>query len=68
MTSGAIPDWKAFASLMLLLTWELWSGRNAGIFRNKHAPHFVVLDQIKKEARFWVTAGAKRLGELMSRE
>jgi hypothetical protein len=29
---------------------------------------FVILDKIKCEARLWVLAGAKRLGDLMSGE
>ena len=68
MTNGQIPNRKAMASLALLVTWEIWNERNARIFNNKHSPSFVILDRIKREARMWVTAGAKRLGEIMPRE
>ena len=59
---------KAVASLTLLVTWEIWNEPNARVFHNKSAPHFVILDIIKKEARLWVLADAKCLDTLMSRE
>ena len=59
---------KAMASLTLLTTWELWNERNARVFNNKHSPPLVILDRIKREARMWVLAGAKRMGEMMPRE
>lgn len=68
ITDGVIPNRKALASLTLLITWELWNERNARVFRNKHAPPFVVLDRIKNEVRLWVIAGAKHLGEIMPGE
>jgi hypothetical protein len=68
MAKGSTPQRKALASLTLLTVWELWTGRNARVFHNKHSPSFVILDKIKKEARLWVLAGAKRLGDLMPGE
>ena len=68
MTEGPTQNRKAAASLTLLTSWEIWNERNDRVFRNKHAPPFVVLDKIKKEARLWVLAGAKRLGEIMPGE
>jgi hypothetical protein len=68
MTSGATPNRRAIASLSLLVTWEIWAERNARVFHNKHAPPSVMLDKIKREARLWVLAGAKRLGEIMPGE
>ena len=67
MTNVA-PNRKAVASLILLVTWEVWNERNARVFHNKSAPLFVLLDKIKNEARLWVLAGAKCLGNLMPRE
>ena len=58
---------KAMASLTLLTTWEIWNERNARVFKKKFAPPQIVLERIKREARLWVTAGAKRLGEIMPR-
>jgi hypothetical protein len=43
MTSGAIPNRKVIASLTLLVTWKIWSGRNTRVFHDKHAPHIVIL-------------------------
>jgi hypothetical protein len=48
------------ASLTLLVSWEVWNEINARVFRRKHTPSFVLLSNIKKEARLWVIAGAKK--------
>jgi hypothetical protein len=47
---------------------EIWKERNARVFRNKLSPSFVIFELIKAEARLWVLAGAKRLGDLMPGE
>jgi hypothetical protein len=59
---------KALASLSLLTVWEIWNEHNTRVFRNKSSPAFVILEKIKGEARLWVLAGAKCLGELLSGE
>jgi hypothetical protein len=59
---------KGLASLTLLIVWELWQERNARIFHHKLAPTFVIVDRIKSEARLWVLARAKKLGDLLSGE
>jgi hypothetical protein len=46
----------------------IWEDRNARVFRHKLLPTFVILDKIKCEARLWVIAGEKGLGELMPGE
>jgi hypothetical protein len=67
MMSGAhMLNRKAMATLILLISKEVWSERNARVFRNKQASSHVVFDMIKREARVWVIAGAKHLGEMMS--
>jgi hypothetical protein len=68
MAGGDTPCRKAVSSLTLLITWEIWNERNARIFRNKHAPAQVVIEKIKTEARLWVLAGAKHLGNIMPGE
>ena len=68
MTNGQISNRKAMISLTLLVTGEIWNERNARVFNNEHSSSFVILDRIKREARMWVTAGGKRLGEIMPRE
>jgi hypothetical protein len=67
MAEGRSPYRKPLASISLLVIWELWNERNARVFRNKFSP-FVVFDNIKREARLWVLAGAKRLGDLIPGE
>ena len=59
---------KATASVMMLVSWEIWKERNARIFSNTAAPTTVVVARIKEEAQLWALAGAKHLSSLMSRE
>ena len=68
MMGELILNRKAMASITLLTSWVIWNERNAHVYRNKHAPPTVLLEEIKTEARLWVIAGAKRLGELLPRE
>jgi hypothetical protein len=68
MAEGSSPHRKGLASLVLLTVWEIWKERNARVFRHKASPSFVIVDKIKCEARLWVIAGAKRLGDLMPGE
>jgi hypothetical protein len=68
MAGGSSNNRKGFASLTLLVTWEVWNERNARVFRNKSAPSGFVIDKIRNEARLWVLAGAKRLGNIMPGE
>jgi hypothetical protein len=39
---------KAIALLTLLVTWEIWNGRNARVFNNKQAPSMVILGKNQK--------------------
>jgi hypothetical protein len=68
LVEGGSPHRKALASLSLRVVWELWNEWNARVFCNKHAPSFVVFENIKREARLWMLAGAKSLGDLISGE
>ena len=52
---------KALASLMMLISWEVWSERNARVFRNVAVPSVVIINKIKHEASLWALAGAKHL-------
>jgi hypothetical protein len=56
------------SSIALLVLSEIWSERNARVFRNKFAPRYIVVDKIRKEARLRAIAGAKHLGYLVPRE
>jgi hypothetical protein len=66
MTTG--HNRKGLATLSMLIIWEVWNERNDRVFKSKQAPTQIVFDRIKKEARLWVLAGAKKLGLLMPRE
>jgi hypothetical protein len=56
---------KAVATLVMLVSWELWNERNARVFKHKSSMATATLDRIKFEARSWSFAGAKFLGHLM---
>jgi hypothetical protein len=58
------PVPKVIASLAMLATWETSNEHNSWVFHNKHVPSFDLFDKIKTEARLWVIAGAKRVGEI----
>jgi hypothetical protein len=57
---------KGIASLLMLVTWELWKERNARTFNNIGIFPTIIFDNIKTEARTWVLAGAKHLDTLNS--
>jgi hypothetical protein len=57
---------KSVASLLMLVTWELWKERNARTFNNKGTLSTTIFDIIKLEVRTWALAGAKHLGTLIS--
>ncbi|KAF7052146.1 hypothetical protein CFC21_060289 [Triticum aestivum] len=59
---------RPLASLMLLISWELWNERNAWIFRNTAVPVGVIVATIKEEASLWSMAGARHLSNIMPRE
>ncbi|KAF7007049.1 hypothetical protein CFC21_022024 [Triticum aestivum] len=59
---------KALASLMMLISWEVWTERNARVFRNVAVPSVVIINNIKHEASLWALAGAKHLSIVMPRE
>jgi hypothetical protein len=59
---------KGLSSLNLLVVWAIWQEQNARIFHHKLAPSFIIVDKIKSEARLWVLAGVKKLGDFMPGE
>ena len=59
---------KSLASLLMLVTWEIWNERNARVFRKVFTMPTVIASQIKTEAALWSMAGAKHLGSIMPRE
>jgi hypothetical protein len=65
LAEGPSPHRKGLTSLALLTVWEIWQERNARIFGRKLSKTFIILDKIKCEARLWVLADARRLGDLM---
>ena len=59
---------KAMPSIIMLISWEIWKERNARVFRHVASPTFIVVSRIKDEARAWVLAGAKFLGNVIPGE
>ena len=56
---------RPLASLMLLISWELWKERNVRIFRNNAVPVGVVVSRIKEATSLWSIAGARHLNNIM---
>ena len=59
---------KALASLMMLISWEIQTERNARVFRNTAIPSMVLMCKIKEEVSLWTVAGAKHMSVVMPRE
>ena len=59
---------KALASLMMLISWEIWTERNARVFRNTAIPSMVLISKIKTKVSLWAMAGAKHMSVVMPRE
>jgi hypothetical protein len=55
---------KAFRSLALLISWELWKERNSRIFNRSESPITTLVSKIKEEFSLWLSAGAKCLATL----
>ena len=58
---------KDLKSLVILVCWEIWNERNAGIFNGTKAPSFAVTEKIKREVSAWILVGAKHLACLIGR-
>lgn len=59
---------KAMASLLMLVAWGNWNYCNARVFNNKFKLPTIIFAQVCSEAPNWVTAGAKDLCNIISRE
>ncbi|XBJ27109.1 hypothetical protein VPH35_004423 [Triticum aestivum] len=59
---------KAKTSLQMLICWEIWNERNARVFRSKPCHPSRVVVTIKDEAKTWVIAWARLLGNLIMGE
>ena len=79
-TRTSVKDWwngnlqirlgspKVLASLMMLISWEIWTERNARVFRDTIIPSMVLICKIKEEVSLWTVAGAKHMSVVMPRE
>jgi hypothetical protein len=56
---------KSMASLLMLVSCEIWNERNARTFKNTGTMPTIVFARIKLEAENWVVAGARHLGLVM---
>lgn len=62
------PNRRAMASLTMLVSWTIWNERNSHVFCHKSALPPILFQMVVNKAKLWVTAGAKKLGHIMSRE
>jgi hypothetical protein len=56
------------ALLAMLISWEIWKERNAHVFRNTYTTSSFIIIKIKEEIALCSLAGAKTVGNVMSRE
>jgi hypothetical protein len=59
---------KAMASLVMLISWEVWKDRNAHIFRINVFTSTTLVDKIKEEVALWSLAGAKAVSTVILQE
>ncbi|KAI5003896.1 hypothetical protein ZWY2020_031139 [Hordeum vulgare] len=59
---------KAFKSMMVLVCWAIWNGRNARVFQNKASLPSHVVATIKADAKLWTKVGAKSLRSIIPGE
>jgi hypothetical protein len=52
---------KSLASLIMLVSWEIWNERNSRVFRHFSSMPTIVVVRIKSEMSLWSAAGAKLL-------
>ena len=52
--------------MIMLTAWWIWKQRNAVVFDNASPSVGALVETIKTEARDWVSAGAKDLGQLLN--
>ncbi|RCV31396.1 hypothetical protein SETIT_6G173600v2 [Setaria italica] len=52
---------KGQRTLVILVTWELWNGRNARVFNRKEQAVRSLLAKIREEIRTWSFARARAL-------
>jgi hypothetical protein len=59
---------KALASLLMIISWNLWNKRNVRTVRNKSTLPIIIPTAIKLEAKSWALARTKHLGNLLPGE
>ena len=53
------------ATMFILTTWRIWKHRKGCVFNSDRPSIARLTDCIKEDARVWVRAGAKGLGQLI---
>ncbi|PNT68822.1 hypothetical protein BRADI_3g45663v3, partial [Brachypodium distachyon] len=59
---------EGMATLVMLVSWEIWNERNARVFWKIFSMPMVVASKIKREASTWGVAGAIDLRSFLPRE
>jgi hypothetical protein len=62
------PSKKAMASLVMLISCEIWKERNVQVFRVTYTTSSYIVIKIKEEVALWSLAGAKAMSNVMPRE
>ena len=68
MSGANVPNRSTMASITMLVTWTIYIERNVRVFCHNSTAPTILMENIKKEARLWVIAGAKRFGQKLREE
>jgi hypothetical protein len=64
LTRHKLPTPKGFRTAITLISWEIWTERNARVFNNKFSLPTELMQRIKDEGKDWILAGARDLAEI----
>jgi hypothetical protein len=59
---------KAMASLVMLISWKIWTERNARVFWNVFSTSTMTVNKIKDDVALWSAAVTKTVYNIMPRE
>ena len=65
--STSTAEAKGARSLAILVAWSIWCERNRRIFYDAVKTTTRIVEEIKENARLWVSAGAKHLATIVDR-
>jgi hypothetical protein len=52
---------EAVTSMIMLVSWEIWTEKNASVFQHHTGTFSIIIAKIKEEETLWGLAGARSL-------